>query len=266
MEVAAARGFLVQGEIGPAQIQRIARELLADLVVEQPVVGRPGAPEVSATVPSSRGQGATIVHVLPKPGVTDPVAASTLAAIGDFGIAADAVVTLRKYWVSGLADEKLRLLTTKLLANDSIEQVVVGPLRMERIHLGSAYRFEPANVPIRALGDEALLALSRERTLSLTLVELKTIQQHYRDLAREPTDIELETIAQTWSEHCSHKTLTGRVTYTDEIGTQQFDNLLKETIFAATRRIRKSLGENDWCVSVFRDNAGVVKFDDENNV
>ena len=47
---------------------------------------------------------------------------------------------------------------------------------------------------------------------------MQTIQQHYRELGREPTDIELETIAQTWSEHCSHKTLTGRVTYTDENG------------------------------------------------
>ena len=87
-----------------------------------------------------------------------------------------------------------------------------------------------------------MLALSKQRTLSLTLVELKTIQQHYRELGREPTDIELETIAQTWSEHCSHKTLTGRVTYTDENGTRQFDNLLKETIFAATQEIRQAAG------------------------
>ncbi|MCI0358448.1 MAG: phosphoribosylformylglycinamidine synthase subunit PurL, partial [Planctomycetaceae bacterium] len=111
-----------------------------------------------------------------------------------------------------------------------------------------------------------LQQLSRERTLSLTLVELQTIQQHYRELGREPTDIELETIAQTWSEHCSHKTLTGRVTYTDERGTRNFGNLLKETIFAATQRIRSELGDRDWCVSVFQDNAGVVKFDDEHHV
>src|SRR6185436_3929265 len=164
------------------------------------------------------------------------------------------------------SDDQLKLLTQKLLANDSIEQVVVGPLKMERVHLGAPYRFQPVTVPIRGLSDELLLALSKERTLSLTLVELKTIQHHFRDLAREPTDIELETIAQTWSEHCSHKTLTGRVTYTDENGVRQFNNLLKETIFAATQEIRKRLGQDDWCVSVFRDNAGVVKFDDQHNV
>jgi phosphoribosylformylglycinamidine synthase subunit PurSL len=261
-DVHAARGFLVQGEVSPREIEQIARELLTDLVVERPAVGKPG----DKALGTSASADARLIHVLPKPGVTDPVAASTLAAIRHFGIAAEAVVTLRKFWVSGLAEEQIKLLATKLLANDSIEQVVVGPLKLERLHLGSACRFEPLTVPIRDLSDDALLALSQERTLSLTLIELKTIQHHYRDLAREPTDIELETIAQTWSEHCSHKTLTGRVTYTDENGTRTFNNLLKETIFAATQQIRHSLGAKDWCVSVFRDNAGIVRFDDKHNV
>jgi phosphoribosylformylglycinamidine synthase len=258
----AARGFLVQGDISAPQIQQIARELLADLVVERPVIGKPGEKQLAR----SSTKDSALVHVLPKPGVTDPVAASTLAAIRDFGIAADAVVTLRKFWIGGLGEQQLQLLTTKLLANDSIEQVVIGPLKLQQIHLGSPYKFEPATVPIRGLSDEQLLTMSRERTLSLTLIELNTIQHHFRDLAREPTDIELETIAQTWSEHCSHKTLTGRVTYTDEHGTRQFNNLLKETIFAATQHIRASLGSDDWCVSVFRDNAGVIRFDGEHNV
>jgi len=258
----AARGFLVQGEISQPQIQRIARELLADLVVERPAIMRPGENGSQTTNAAAR----TTIHVLPKPGVTDPVAASTLAAIRDFGIPAEAVVTLRKYWVGGLDDKALKTLTTKLLANDSIEQVVFGPLKWERLHVGSPYTFQPIHVPIRELNADQLVALSKQRTLSLTLVELQTIQRHYRDLGREPTDIELETIAQTWSEHCSHKTLTGRVTYTDEHGTRQFGNLLKETIFAATQEIRKQLGKDDWCVSVFRDNAGVVKFDDEHHV
>ena len=269
-QAAAARGFLVQGEIDSQQIRRLARELLADLVVESPVIGRPGEADLSEPQQRWASVGSrpplALIHVLPKPGVTDPVAASTLAAIADFDLKADAVVTLRKYWISGLADEQLELLTTKLLANDSIEQVVVGPLKLERIYLGSPYRFEKVTLPIRELSADALEQLSRERTLSLTRVELETIQQHYRTLGREPTDIELETIAQTWSEHCSHKTLTGRVNYTDENGARQFNNLLKETIFAATQRIRQELGADDWCVSVFQDNAGIVKFDDLHHV
>ncbi len=85
-------------------------------------------------------------------------------------------------------------------------------------------------------------------------------------MGRDPTDVELETIAQTWSEHCSHKTLAGRIAYRDEHGERQFDNMLKETIFAATQKIRERLGDDDWCVSVFEDNAGVVRFDEQFNL
>src|SRR5262249_23520181 len=114
--------------------------------------------------------------------------------------------------------------------------------------------------------DAALAVLSREGQLYLSLVEMQTIQAHFRQLDRDPTDAELETVAQTWSEHCSHKTLTGRVRYRDEIGERVFQNMLNETIFAATVKIREQLGADDWCVSVFRDNAGIIRFDDEYNV
>src|SRR5437868_6957999 len=60
----AARGFLIQGEISQSQIERIASELIADLIVENPVVGTPGAMLASSPLAESR-----IVHVLPKPGV-----------------------------------------------------------------------------------------------------------------------------------------------------------------------------------------------------
>ncbi len=95
---------------------------------------------------------------------------------------------------------------------------------------------------------------------------MRTIQEHYRAAGRDPTDVELETLAQTWSEHCSHKTLKGRVEFRDETGVRSYDNLLKETIFAATQEVRRRLGADDWCVSVFEDNAGVVRFDDKYHV
>ena len=72
-------------------------------------------------------------------------------------------------------------------------------------------------------------------------------------------DVELETIAQTWSEHCSHKTLKGII----DCDGKRYENLLKETIFGATQEIRRRLGPDDWCVSVFEDNAGVVRFDEK---
>ncbi|HJS06339.1 MAG TPA: phosphoribosylformylglycinamidine synthase subunit PurL [Pirellulales bacterium] len=263
LAVAAAHGFLIEGDLGHEQIERLARELLSDRVVETTVSMPARDPRL---VVSPDGTNGTLLHVLLKPGVMDPVAQSTLAAIGDFGFAATAVRTLRKYWIAGLDDGQLRQLASKVLANDAIEQVIFGPLPFDRIELGSEYRFALVTVPIRDLDDAALVKLSREGQLYLSIAEMRTIQSHFRELGRDPTDAELETLAQTWSEHCSHKTLGGRVVYRGPDGERRFENMLKETIFAATAKIRQQLGDDDWCVSVFKDNAGVVRFDDKYNV
>jgi phosphoribosylformylglycinamidine synthase len=206
------------------------------------------------------------LQVLLKPGVMDPVAQSAEAAIRDFGWNVDAVRTLRKYWLAGPTDDELRAISGELLANDAIEQVIAGPLPFDRLQTGGEYRFELRTVPIRGLDDAGLMRLSKEGQLYLQPAEMQTIQRHFAELGRDPTDIELETIAQTWSEHCSHKTLAGRIAYQDEHGERQFENMLKETIFAATQELRKRWGANDWCVSVFKDNAGIVRFDENFNI
>ncbi|MCH7726379.1 MAG: phosphoribosylformylglycinamidine synthase subunit PurL [Planctomycetes bacterium] len=275
--VTAARGFLIQGRLSREQLGLLARELLADAVEERTVVAQINDQRLQRPYDSdTEGE---LIHVLPKPGVMDPVAESAVAAIADClaanGLRQDdpqpqengvSVRTLRKFWISGASAEQLDLLCKKVLANDAIEQVIRGPLTMERLEWGSTYDFQLLTVPIRDLDDAGLMHLSRDGQLYLTLVEMQTIQSHFRDLDRDPTDVELETLAQTWSEHCSHKTLAGRIAYRDERGERRFDNMLKETIFAATQEIRKQLGDRDWCVSVFKDNAGVVRFDDEFNV
>lgn len=262
LEVHSAYGYLVQGELGREQIEQLAQQLLSDGVVERTIVATVGDEALlQAPTPGQR-----LVHVLPKPGVMDPVAQSVQTAIADFGFQAEAVRTLKKYWIAGLADDKLPLLASKILANDAVEQVVVGPLPFKRLEVGSPYQFKLVIVPIREMDDKALERLSREGQLYLSLVEMQTIQTYFRDLGRDPTDVELETVAQTWSEHCSHKTLAGRIRYRDASGQRQFKNMLRETIFAATEKIRREAGADDWCVSVFADNAGVVRFDDEYNV
>lgn len=262
VSIAAARGFLIQCDLTAEQIRRLAHELLTDMVVERPVIARIGDEELIL----SPGDYDTLVHVLPKPGVTDAVAQSAQRAIADLGLKTEAVATLRKYWLKGVPAASLPRITNRLLANESIEHAVVGPLKLERLHLGSPGKFALQTVPLSKLSDAELVSLSKARTLSLTLVEMQTVQKHFRELRREPTDIELETVAQTWSEHCSHKTLAGQIDYTDEKGSRKFGNMLKETIFAATQELRKKWGDKDWCVSVFKDNAGVVLFDDQYNV
>lgn len=262
LSVRTARGYLIEGDLSRADIDRLVEQLLADGVVERTVVAQVGDPQLE----QSPHGAASLIHVLPKPGVMDPVAESARLAMADMQLPVAAVRTLQKYWVGGMPTDQQQLLCQKLLANDSVEQFIIGPLRMPRLEVGSDYEFELVHVDIRDLDDAGLERLSRDGQLYLTLIEMQTIQAHYRQLDRDPTDAELESIAQTWSEHCSHKTLAGRISYRDEKCERRFENMLKETIFAATQEIRERLGDDDWCVSVFVDNAGVVRFDDEFNV
>jgi phosphoribosylformylglycinamidine synthase len=273
VDVIFARSFLVQGNFDREDAVRLADKLLSDTVTERTVVAIAGQADLNQppSTDSTAGAKSRLINVLPKPGVMDPVAASTLGAAKDAGVQVDAVRTMRKYWLDeSVNDAAFESICKKALSNDSIEQVVVGPLEMDRLDVGSAYEFNLKTVAIRDLDDEGLEKLSREGQLYLTLVEMQTIRDHFTTTGRNPTDIELETIAQTWSEHCSHKTLAGRIHYrgpsadgSPEGDERQYDNMLKETIFAATQEIRKNLGDDDWCVSVFKDNAGVVTFDDD---
>lgn len=256
---ASTRGYLIEGNISREDAQRLAEALLADTVVE--------AFEVRHV-----GENARMAYtVLFKPGVMDPIAQSVLKAARDLEIPIDEVRTFRRYLgTSESSDADRQLLMRKILANDAIEQVVQGPLHADHLSVGKPYHFHRVIVPILDLDDAALVKISQTGQLALTLDEMKTIQAHFRDQGRDPTDCELETIAQTWSEHCSHKTLKGTVKYTETVNgtttTRTYKNLLKETVFAATQTIRRNLGSADWCVSVFSDNAGVVTFDDQYHV
>ncbi|MDR1721323.1 MAG: phosphoribosylformylglycinamidine synthase subunit PurL [Endomicrobium sp.] len=120
-------------------------------------------------------------------------------------------------------------------------------------------------IEVLNLSDEQLIELSKKNVLSLSLEEMKAVQSYFKKLKRNPSDVEIETIAQTWSEHCKHKTLTGIIEYTEEREGEKtkktYNNLLKETIFKATVELNKK-----WCLSVFKDNAGIIEFDLENGV
>ena len=110
--------------------------------------------------------------------------------------------------------------------------------------------------------DDKLMRISREGTLSLNIDEMHAIQKHFAALQRNPTDVELETIAQTWSEHCVHKTFKSLILYSEEgKETEEIDGLFPTYIQRATEVIDKP-----WCVSVFSDNAGIIEFDENYNL
>jgi phosphoribosylformylglycinamidine synthase len=249
-----SRGYILEGELRLEQVERLTDELLVDSLAES---GR------IAALDDVRER--ALATVLLKPGVMDPVALSVVEAARDLRILIDSVRSFRRYYGPPsfvLATGHKEILFRKIFANEAIESVIEGPLTIDHLALGSQYDFHLVTVPIRDLSDDALMSLSRKGQLSLNLPEMLSIQTYFREFGRDPTDVELETVAQTWSEHCSHKTLKGKIDFDG----RQIDNLLKETIFGATQEIRRRLGPADWCVSVFEDNSGVVKFDDHFHV
>ncbi|MEM2740056.1 MAG: AIR synthase related protein, partial [Candidatus Bathyarchaeia archaeon] len=109
-----------------------------------------------------------------------------------------------------------------------------------------------STISVRGATDRELVDISRRYMLSLSLDEMKAIQAYFRGIGRDPTDVELNTIAQTWSEHCYHKTFKGIIETEEGV----IDSLLESYIFRATRELAKS-----WCLVVFEDNAGIVSLE-----
>jgi len=138
---------------------------------------------------------------------------------------------------------------------------------------------EVAEIDLFAMSDAELVAFSRENVLALSLEEMTAIRDYYaRPEVKEkrkalglpalPTDAELEVLAQTWSEHCKHKIFSARIDYEDqESGRgESIKSLYKTFIQGSARDIRNQLGPDDFCLSVFTDNAGVLKFTEDHHV
>jgi phosphoribosylformylglycinamidine synthase subunit PurSL len=257
------RIFLLDTDADSAGIAKIARELLADPIVESAEIFNPR--EQSTT--KSRIE----VHL--KPGVMDPVAASTEMAVRDLGVAVRQVRTGRAFLIDPKLDRRdLETIAARVLANGVIESVHFDPYCPSKFETGRETPTQVRSVPLRNLSEFELAKLSRDGHLFLSQGEMNAIQNYFREQDREPTDIELETLAQTWSEHCVHKTLKSAVEVeirddqNRKVGSRRYGNLIKETIFASTKTIEDSDTRNPFCLSVFTDNAGAVAFDETDAV
>ena len=100
--------------------------------------------------------------------------------------------------------------------------------------------------------NEQLVQISRELGIGLNLEEMKAIQKYFRGKGRNPTDVELQTVGQTWSEHCFHKTFKRKIKFNGK----RIDSLFKTYISKVAKEIKPR-----WCLSIFEDNAGIIRFD-----
>ncbi len=214
-------------------------------------------------------------------GVTDTLAESVLSGARLLGIPGlRRVETGQRYLLDAdLSEPAVRAIAQALLYNPVIQDYelhLAGSPNIPSSHakfddtLSSAAPTTSPEVrtfPLSTMSDEALLALSKEGMLALNLDEMHAIQAYFRREGREPTDVELETLAQTWSEHCSHKTFRATIDYREldtggnVLAQERIPGLLRHYLMRATEQVQRP-----WVVSAFRDNAGVIRFTEDMDI
>ena len=267
-------------ENAPALRLEDAREVISDVVAQE--VRQAGSAE--RTPAREAPDWDLLVEITTKPGVTDPVAATALHALQAFlpGLvpAQARVQTATQYRISfqpsaDLPDAaQLALFFFNPLIQSSV--LMTRAQWQKGLRPPCSYPYVPdaeppqvCTVNLVGLGDQDLVSLSRSRLLALSLDEMKAIQQYFRradvaaaraarGLPSAPTDVELEMIAQTWSEHCKHKIFNATITYGEEGRMETIRSLFRTYIKATTEEIAKS---RRFLRSVFHDNSGVISFD-----
>jgi phosphoribosylformylglycinamidine synthase subunit PurSL len=213
--------------------------LLADTLLQQAAWGTPGA------------NGAWIVETALLPGVTDTPASELLRAARNQGVDLTAAATGRRFEIVGTltAGDRDRLVK-RLLANSVIERWADGELT-NPFDTGVAPLVPVEVVAVRGLSEAQLAVVNADRGLHLDPAEMLAVQAHFTGIDRDPTDVELETLAQTWSEHCAHKTFRALITTTT--------GEVIEPLLAQLRRATDEINA-PFVLSSFVGNAGIVSF------
>jgi phosphoribosylformylglycinamidine synthase subunit PurSL len=252
--------FFIEGIFEEDQLHTLANRLLSDPLTQTVQWTRITCPGAGA---ATQDDGAHVIEVALRPGVTDPVAEQIVRAAEVLGLSADGRGVQRastglRFVVSGddLDPDTLALLAGRLLANPTIQVWQLGAIEPAFPQAAVASP-DVERIAVRGLSADELMALSTDRRAALDLAEMQAVQAYFTGEDREMTDIEFETIAQTWSEHCGHKTFKAQITLQDNAPEQtKIDNLLKTYLRAATEKINAP-----WVRSAFVDNAGIIDFD-----
>jgi len=248
--------FFIEGQLSQEELQQLTLKLLIDPVTQSATwIELPSA--LASTEPDS-----VILEVALRPGVTDPVAEQIVRASHELGFdGVHRAATGQRFTLcfDETADgiSMAQSIAKSMLANNVIQHWTIGEIMPSfPQEVGSSGTVEM--IPIRNLSDTELLILAQERRAALDLSEMQAIQKYFIQEQRDPTDVEFETIAQTWSEHCVHKTFKAKVDVESASGNYQIDSIIKTYLKSATEKINAP-----WVISAFVDNAGIIDFDDE---
>ncbi len=271
--------YTIDGPLDREELEQAARGPLSDPVIQEFSIDHPLASEFD-----------WLVEVGFRPGVTDNVGKTAAEAVALLTGKKVRIHTSRQYAIEGvrgrcaldpLTAGDARRIASGLLANELIQRFELVERRAWNPERGIAPYVPRVTGEERPhteridldIPDEALFRISQERVLALTLAEMRTIRDYLKSerilsarrevgLGALMTDAEIECLAQTWSEHCKHKIFNAKITY-DDGKIREIDSLFATCIKKSTQEIRARMGGNDWCLSVFSDNAGIIRFTDD---
>jgi len=268
--------YTIVGDFTSDELERLRTELFTDPVIQVSSVSEPLPKEFDY-----------LIEVGFRPGVTDNVGHTSVAGIRDvIPSASERVVevyTSKQYLLKGCSSaDDAEQIASGLIANDLIQRwrvldaaqydgLQAPPLDVPKVELAHEPQVRTIDLEV---SDDELMRISSEGILALTLDEMKAIQAYYRrpeviekrkalGLGAKPTDVELECLAQTWSEHCSHKIFNASIEYEADGKKEKVESLFNTYVRGATEKISERV---DWLVSVFHDNAGIIKFTDDWNL
>lgn len=274
-KVKSSKIFIIDYQLSEEKLEKFARLGLCDPVIHEIEFEKVG---------KQRGF-ESYVLVAKLPGVTDDEGMSAQKTLNDIldldldtntqHIYSQELYLFEKH----LNDEQLNLIAREILGNPLINHFEIGKAGEHICYLPDVKIKKPPKYEVVSLSGntDELMQISKEKLLSLNLAEMQAIRDYYLDdkvqserallhLPKDPTDCELEILAQTWSEHCKHKEFNAIIEYKDLDTGKSFvvDSLFDSYIKASTKRIQEKLQKygNNWLLKVFSDNAGVVKIDD----
>ena len=274
-------GYQIRAALTSEEAERVVYDLFADPVIERGSVDSPLLDDKSVFPDSPQ----IVISTGFNPGVTDNAAQAGLDGLLTIfpHLAGRAeMVTSRTYLFWGVPEGTTTEWLASKLHNPMIERAKIAQRADCQAGNWPTLDFsdrqplshqEPSVVDLE-VSNEDLIEISETGLLALNLDEMQAIQRHYRSdevrAAREvrglfpnaPTDVELECLAQTWSEHCSHKIFAARIHHVDtETGEDStIDSLFKTHIMKPTLDIQS---EVDWLLSIFHDNSGVIAWNDD---
>ncbi|MEO0112952.1 MAG: phosphoribosylformylglycinamidine synthase subunit PurL [candidate division WOR-3 bacterium] len=231
--------FLFNTSLNRKEIENIVKNLFLDPVVEEFKIGK------------FNFKGYKTIEIGYNLGVSDPEEEQIIKSLKELGYPSLQLKILKKYlFKTKEKKERLQEIAKEHFYNPLIQHIIKG--KPNYLFLKpKIYKFKLKRIKILNKKRKDLIKLGKK--FSLSLEELLAIQKYYQGLKREPTDIEIETFAQSWSEHCKHKTMKGDVYYQG----RWIRNLLKETIFKVTEELNKP-----YVLLAFKDNSGVIDFDE----